>query len=93
MSHQTETGRAGKRPGFPKKLSSFHAAQARRVAVIGAAHRFRRPPPRCPTITVQIGASAANQPHGRSQPFSLSADALDRLLDTAVQLEDGDRHG
>src|ERR1700720_195762 len=105
MSHQTETPARGTRPGFPKKLSSFDSddnpniapaaapAQAPRAAVISAAHRFRRPPPRRPAITVQISVRAANQPHGRSRPFSLSADALNRLLDTIAQLEDGGRHG
>jgi hypothetical protein len=46
-------------------------------------HQFRRAQARrSPVLTVQIGVRAANQPHGRSRPFSLSADTLDRLLDT-----------
>jgi hypothetical protein len=59
------------------------------LTVIDAAHQFRRPQARRhPVLTVQIGVRAANQPpHGRSRPFSLSANALNRLLDTAVRLE------
>jgi len=46
-------------------------------------HQFRRAQARrSPVLTVQIGVRAANQPHGRSRLFSLSADTLDRLLDT-----------
>jgi hypothetical protein len=62
--------------------------------VIDAARRFRRTQARRhPALTVQINVRAANQPYGKSRPFSLSTDALDRLLDTIAQLEDGGRHG
>jgi hypothetical protein len=99
MSHQAESPARGTRPSFPKKLSSFEGddnpniaptaapTQAPRAAVIPAAHRFRRPPPRRPALTIQISVRQANQPHGRSRPFSLSHDAFDRLLDTAARLE------
>src|ERR1700730_18070881 len=99
MSYQTETRRAGQRPGFPKKLSSFDGddnlniapatspAQAPRTAVIAAAHRFRRRPPWRPALTVQINVRVANQPHGQSRPFSLSPDTLDMLLAIAARLE------
>jgi hypothetical protein len=56
--------------------------------VIDAARQFRGAQARRrPVLTVQIGVRAANEPHGRSRPFSLSHDALDRLLDTAARLE------
>jgi hypothetical protein len=56
--------------------------------VIDATRQFRRAQARRrPGLTVQISVRAANQPHGRSRPFSLSTDALARLLDTAARLE------
>jgi hypothetical protein len=62
--------------------------------VVDAARRFRRAQARrLPLLTVRIGVHATSQPHGRSRPFSLSHDDLDRLLETAAQLEDGDSHG
>jgi hypothetical protein len=55
--------------------------------VIDMARQFRRVQTRRRLVlTVQIGACVANQPHGRSRPFSLSHDAFDKLA-TAVQLE------
>jgi hypothetical protein len=67
------------------KPNSFPQAE---TTVIDAARQFRPVQARRrPVLTVQIGVRAANQPQRRSRPFSLSHDALDKLLADAAQLE------
>lgn len=71
----------------PKPIKPNSFPQAGNTA-IDAARQFRRAQTRRrPVLTVQIGARATNQPHGKSRPFSLSHDALDKLLATAAHLE------
>jgi hypothetical protein len=45
------------------------------------------PPRRHPAYRAQITVRAGSAPHGRSRPFALSHDALERLLATAEELE------
>jgi hypothetical protein len=46
---------------------------------------------RHPAYTAQIAVRTGDAPHGRSRPFALSLDALDRLLATAEELERADK--
>ena len=65
--------------------SSLHQAEN---TVVDAARQFRRAQAtRRPVLTAQINVRASNQPYGQSRPFSLSSNALDRLLDIAARLE------
>jgi hypothetical protein len=71
-------------PSYPTKRAPGQA----KTTVIDAASLFcRAPARRSHVLVVRIGVHSAHQPYGRSRPFSLSANALDSLLDTAAQLE------
>jgi hypothetical protein len=98
MSQSNETRRAWGAAGLGnchRRLASDNRVSPPKTVlnqaentVIDMARQFRRVQTRRRLVlTVQIGARVANQPHGRSRPFSLSHDAFDKLLATAAQLE------
>src|SRR2546422_436239 len=71
-------------PRSPKKI----AAQQTEKNRIQAGHPVSRATAtRSQGLTIRIGAFQAHQSHGRSREFSLTADAFDRLLRLAEQLE------
>jgi hypothetical protein len=60
-----------------------------RKPAAGSLHLVPKPPPRRrpPAYTARISVMACNVPHGRSRAFSLSPEALERLIEAAEELE------